>query len=307
VQWGDILAAFARYQRAANLSEKTIANREEVFTLLARRSGKGPLEITEDDLLDVLGRMHARTGAPIAAGTKQSERSYYQTFFTWMQAKGHRADNPAAGLPKVKLPRRKPRPLRLAQVDAMLDSGAYKRTRDIITIAALSGLRLGEIVKIRGEDVDIEGGVLRSIRKGNLEHRIALTSALLKLALRYPRTGWWFPSPYRNKQFPEGDGHILMKSASDRVSRAIRKAGITDLTLTGHSLRHFYATTLLKEGVNIRVVQELLGHASLATTQLYTEVDDDDMRLGVAHLPSIPVRMHSTRSRGSRVSGKIAA
>jgi integrase/recombinase XerD len=150
VQWGEALAAFARYQRAASLSEKTIANREEVFALLARRSGKGPLDTTEDDLLEVLGRMHARTGAPIAAGTKQSERSYYQTFFTWMQAKGHRPDNPAAGLPKVKIPRRKPRPLRLAQVDAMLDSGAYRRTRDIITIAALSGLRLGEIVKIRG-------------------------------------------------------------------------------------------------------------------------------------------------------------
>lgn len=98
-----------------------------------------------------------------------------------------------------------------------------------------------------------------------------------------------------------------MKSASDRVSRAIRNAGITDRTLTGHSLRHFYATTLLKEGVNIRVVQELLGHASLATTQLYTEVDDDDMRHGVARLPHIPVRAHSSRSRGPRISGKIAA
>lgn len=307
MDWGAALAGFARYQRAAGLSEKTISNREECLTLVARLCGCGPLDVSEDDLLGMLGRSNPRTGRPLAAGTKQSERSYYQTFFAWMQAKGHRPDNPAAGLPKVKIPRRKPRPLRIQQVDAMLDSGAYKRTRDIITIAALSGLRIGEIVKIRGEDVDLDGGVLRSLRKGALEHVIALHPVLLDLARTYPRTGWWFPSPHRNEQFPDGGGHILMKSASDRVSKAIRNAGITDRNLTGHSLRHFYATTMLKGGVNIRVVQELLGHASLATTQLYTEVDQDDMRGGVAALPPIDIRAHSGRRRGAPESGKMAA
>jgi integrase/recombinase XerD len=304
VEWGPALEAFARYQRAANLAEKTIENRAECLRLLARTSGHNPLHVTEDDLLDALGRAHPRTGRPLAAGTKQTERSYYQTFFTWMRAKGHREDDPAAGLPKVKLPRRKPRPFRIQQVDAMLDSGAYKRTRDIITICALSGLRIGEVVKIRGEDVDLGGGILRSVRKGSLEHVIALNTVLLDLAREYPREGWWFPSPHKNRQFPDGGGHILMKSASDRVSRAIRNAGITDPNLTAHSLRHFYATTLLKQGVNIRVVQELLGHASLATTQLYTEVDQDDMRAGVATLPTIRQRRMSARRRES---GRIAA
>lgn len=304
MDWGTALEGFARYQRAANLSEKTIQNRAECLDLLARVTGHSPSHITEDDLLEALGRQHPRTGLPLAAGTKQTERSYYQTFFTWMQAKGHRPDNPAAGLPKVKLPRRKPRPFRIQQVDAMLDSGAYKRTRDIITICALSGLRIGEVVKIRGEDVDLDGGILRSVRKGSLEHVIALNTVLLDLARQYPREGWWFPSPHRNRQFPNGGGHILMKSASDRVSRAIRNAGISDPNLTAHSLRHFYATTLLKQGVNIRVVQELLGHASLATTQLYTEVDQDDMRAGVAMLPTIRQRRMSARRRES---GRIAA
>jgi integrase/recombinase XerD len=307
MEWREALNAFARYQRAGNLSEKTITNREESLLLLARIAECGPLQVTEDHMLQALSRAHPRTGRPLAAGTKQSERSYYQTFFTWLHAKGHRPDNPAGGLPKVKQPRRKPRPLRLTQVDAMLDSGAYKRTRDIITICALSGLRIGEVVKIRGEDVDLEGGVLRSVRKGSLQHVIALNSALIHLAHEYPREGWWFPSPYKNREFPDGGGHVLMKSASDRVSRAIRNAGITDPNLTAHSLRHFYATTLLKQGVNIRVVQELLGHASLATTQLYTEVDQDDMRAGVAVLPLIAHRSQSARRRGARESGSMAA
>jgi integrase/recombinase XerD len=143
--------------------------------------------------------------------------------------------------------------------------------------------------------------VLTSRRKGGLEHRIAVTPELLPILDKYPDRGWWFPSPYPNKQFPNGGGHILMASASDAISKAIRRAGITDRNLTAHALRHFYATTLLKEGVNIRVVQELLGHASLATTQLYTQVDDDDMQEGVAVLPAIELRAHSGRH------GRIAA
>lgn len=299
--WDETLREFSDYQRAANLSEKTIRNRAECLRLLARRTGKTPQDVAKADMLAMLSRPHPRTGQRLAQGTMQSERSYLQCFFGWLRDEGYRMDNPSERLPKVKMARRKPRPFRKEQVDAMLDSGAYTRTRDIITLCALTGLRIGEVVKIRGEDVDRDGMVLNTIRKGALRHRIAITPALGELVARYPTSGWWFPSPYVNKQFPTGGGHILMASASSAVSKAIRRAGITDPNLTCHALRHYYATTLLKQGVPIRVIQELLGHASLATTQLYTQVDDDDMQAAVAVLPSIPIRAHSGRR------GKIAA
>lgn len=269
--------------------------------MLAQRSGKQPGEIVKADLQELLSRPHHRTGRRLAQGTMQSERSYLQCFFAWLRDEGYVKKDPAKRLAKIKMTRRKPRPFRMEQVEAAIDSGAYTRTRDIITICALTGLRIGEVVKIRGEHIDRSGMVLRAVRKGNLHHRIAIGPGLLELVDRYPSEGWWFPSPYKNKLFPNGGGHILMASASDAVSKAIRRAGITDPNLTGHSLRHFYATTLLKRGVNIRTVQELLGHASLATTQLYTEVDDDDMQAAVAVLPPIPIRAHSGRR------GRIAA
>lgn len=293
--WGALLGEFRNYQYAANLSEKTIQNREECLRLLARRTGSDPLEITRADLQGMLARPHPRTGNRLAQGTMQSERSYFQVFFQWLVDEEYAVANPAARLAKIKMTRRKARPFRLEQVEAMIDSGAYSRTRDIITICALTGLRIGEVVKIRGEDVDPQGMVLASVRKGALEHRIAITPMLAEIVGRYPRRGWWFPSPYASKPFPEGGGHILMRSASDAVSKAIRRAGITDRNLTGHSLRHYCATTMLKAGVPLRVIQEHLGHASLATTQLYTQVDDDDMKRGVAVMPAIPVRKHSQR------------
>lgn len=301
MSWDQALKEFAAYQYSGRLSEKTIQNREECLRLLARACGKGPLEVTLHDLQAQLSRPHPRTGKRLAEGTMRSERSYFQTFYSWLVDEGHLDKSPATRLRRIKAARRKPRALRMEQVDAMLDSGAYTRTRDIIILCALTGLRIGEVVKIRGEDVDWEGMVLTSIRKGNLDHRVQIPESLRPLAARYPKTGWWFPSKQKNKLFPNGGGHILMKSASARVGAAIRRAGITDRNLTGHSLRHYIATTMLHEGAPIRVVQETLGHASLATTQIYTEVTEDELRDGINLVPAIEFRAHASRH------GRIAA
>ena len=210
-----------------------------------------------------------------------------QSFFGWMKKTKRRKDNPAKHLVKVKVARRKPRPLRLDQIEDVLESGIYRRTRDIIMVAAFTGLRIGEVVKIRGEDVDLVGMTIRSIRKGDLDWQGPLNEELLDIAHCYPRSGWWFPSPYPNERFPDGGGHILMASASDRISKAIRAAGITDTRITGHSIRHFAATEMIRRGANIRAVQEFLGHASLATTQLYAEVTIEDERIANNVLPPI--------------------
>lgn len=297
MEWELTLSDYAAHQRGANLSEKTIRNRAELLATVARVTRRGPDAVTHEDLLGVLGRLHPRTGQRLAAGTMQSERSYLQSFYRWMKKTKRRKNDPAKDLPKVKVPRRKARPLRLDQIEAMMRCGIYARTRDIILIGALSGLRMGEIVKIRGEDVDVKGMTIRSTRKGNLDHLLPLHPELALLAERYPRRGWWFPSPQPNREFPGGGGHILMKSASDRVSKAIRAAGVTDLRITGHSLRHYLATTLLRDGVQIRVVQEILGHASLATTQLYADVTDEDMLEGITHAPTIHVPRKSGRKK----------
>ncbi len=308
MDWEQTLSDYATHQRAARLSEKTIKNREECLRTVARVSRRGPNDVTLQDLERVLARRHPRTGAPLAAGTLQSERSYMQSFFGWMKKNKRRKGNPAKHLAKVKVPRRKPRPLRLDQIEDVLESGIYSRTRDIILIAAFTGLRLGEVVKLRGEDVDLVGMTIRSIRKGDLDWQGTLNEELIEIARRYPRKGWWFPSPYANEEFPEGGGHILMASASDRVSKAIRAAGISDTRITGHSIRHYAATEMIRRGASVRAVQEFLGHASLATTQLYAEVTLDDMREANSVLPPIASPKHSGRKkREPAASARIAA
>ncbi|MEO6116029.1 MAG: tyrosine-type recombinase/integrase [Pseudolysinimonas sp.] len=230
-----------------------------------------------------------------------------QSFFNWMKKRKLRRGNPAKHLPKVKVPRRKPRPLRLDQIEDVLESGIYARTRDIILIAAFTGLRVGEVVKIRGEDIDLVGMTVRSIRKGALDWQGPLHSELLEIALRYPRAGWWFPSPYPNELFPDGGGHILMASASDRISKAIRAAGITDPRITAHSFRHYAATEMIRRGASVRAVQEFLGHASLATTQLYADVNVEDMRDSNEVLPVIATPKQSGRKRRAPIDSAMMA
>lgn len=296
IGWDEIRGNFATHQRAAGLADRTIASRDATLRALAEHCEVDPVHVTKWDLERFLTRPNARTGAQLAPATKQVERSYLQTVFRWMMDEEIRMSDPAARLPKVKVPRRRPRPLRTEHIDAALDSGIYERTRDIITIAACTGLRLGEVVKIRGEDIDMISGTIRSIRKGGLDHIVHMPPAAIEIARRKPTSGWWFPSPYSNSLFPDGGGHVLMKSASTRVSIVLRKIGL-QAPITGHSLRHWYATTLLREGVPIRVVQEMMGHASLATTQLYAEVTDDEMSEASATITHITARRPSTRNR----------
>lgn len=287
--WDHVRRRFATHQRAAGLASRTIQSRDETLRKLAEFVQVSPTQITKWDLEDFLDRPNHRTGEPLSPGTKQVERSYLQSVFGWMVDEGIRASDPAARLPKVRVPRRRARPLHLEHIDNMLESGILQSTRDLITIAACTGLRIGEVVKLRGEDVDWVSKTIHSVRKGNLSHVVFMPPAVVAIAERMPRSGWWFPSPYTNTQFPDGGGHVLMKSASTRVSIVLRKVGI-QAPITAHSLRHYYATTLLRQGVPVRVVQEMMGHASLATTQLYLEVTDDEMAAAAALMPFIDAR-----------------
>lgn len=236
----------------------------------------------------MLNRPHSRTGRPLTAGTKQVERSYLQVWGNWATEEGYFSTDPSRRLPAIKLPRRKARPLRLAHILAMLElDGTWQSTLDMITVAANTGLRVGEIVRIDGNDYDRFTNELKSIRKGGVEQYISCTPAMTELASRMPTSGWWFPSHYCNALFPDGGGHILPKSASTRLGAVIRRVGLTDSRLTAHSFRHFFACMLLARGNSLHVVQEMMGHASLATTQLYIEVAESEISRAVNSVPRI--------------------
>lgn len=300
MDWNTVLARYDAHQRAASLSVRTIDNRRQMLERLARVSGVSPQRLTLDDLVGFLNRPHTRTGGEMAPGSKQVERSYLQCFGHWMVEEGYVEKSPAARLPRVRVPRRRARPIHLAHVKALFELNVWQCTKDLIVVLANTGLRIGEAVRIRGEDYDRIGRTLRVVRKGGLVQVLQLPEAVIEIAERMPQNGWWFPSPYASSEFPEGGGHVLMKSASTKIGHALRKIGISDPKITGHSIRHFYACMLIANGTPIHVVQEMLGHASLATTQLYVLVEEDEIRAAVKRIPRIAPTRQDLRIRGRR-------
>jgi integrase/recombinase XerD len=179
----------------------------------------------------------------------------------------HRVDNPMIKLPAPKYPDRVPCPVTDDDLMRLLTTPMRHRTRVMIVLAALAGLRVAEISRVRGEDIDVTGPRIFVTGKGGSKSWLPLHPLLVDAAQAMPFRGWWFPA---NSRRP-GD-HIHPKSVSDIIGQAMRRAGARG---TPDSLRHWTATTLLDDGVDLRTVQELLRHKSVATTQICTKVPDE--------------------------------
>lgn len=288
ITWESAIARYVVEQRAARKADRTIGNRIALLRrLAAATTTTSPLEVTEDMLLLYLGR-------GVQPSSMQRERSDLRSFFSWACERGIRTDDPTQRLPRVHVPRRKPRPFTLEQIERMLASGAYRRTRVMIMLGYLEGMRAHEIAKMHGRDVDHDTMTIRITGKGSVVRHVPIHDLLIPELDRMPADEYWFPARGTNS-----GAHIHWRSVSDLLRRARERAGIRDERLTGHSLRHSFATQLLWNGADVRVVQELLGHASIASTQIYTLVTDRQLAVAHSMLPSIHVPPASGRRQAA--------
>lgn len=275
-----LLDAFATYQRSRNLAPATIRNQRSILTTLQSRI-PGPLTTaTVHELREYIGR------PGVKAGSRRTNRNAVTAFYTFLVEDGYRIDNPALRLPPVETVKGEPRPFTWEQIEAMLNSGAYRRTRAMILLGYYQGFRVSMIARVHGADIDLAGMTIRTVAKKSKERLLPLHPVIADLAQTMPPDDWWFPA--RSGRC----GHIHGASVTNLITRAKVRAGITDPTLTPHSLRHAFGTDLVEGGVDIRVIQELMMHESLATTQIYTGVSARLKREGIHALPTrtVPVR-----------------
>jgi len=278
----DLLDAFADYQRSGNRAKRTITTRTSILRSFAARQGTTLLEATVFHLRRDIGREN------IAPSTRATTRATFLAFYGFIQAEELRADNPALRLPVVKVPPHRPRPYTQEQIDRLLSTGAYKRTRAMILLAAYQGLRASEVAAVHSDDLDLAAGTLKVFGKGGRTDYLPLHDTIRELAPTM-RQGWWFPARAGR------EGHIKGQSVSDLLTDARERAGIVDKSLTGHSLRHAFGTELVRRKANIRAVQELMRHSSLQTTQRYTQVLDEDRRDALSVLPGRVIPLRSGR------------
>jgi integrase/recombinase XerD len=279
----DVLDDFAAYQRGKGLADTTVRNRESILRTMQRAAGRPLLEVELNDLRRYLGR------PDVKAGSRRTERGAMIAFYTFLHDEGLRDDNPTVRLSPITAPKGEPRPFTREQIDAMLTSGAYRKTRAMILLGYYQGFRVSSIARVHGCDVDTTGGTIRTVGKGKKERTLPLHPVIAQLATTMPADDWWFPA--RNGE----SGHISPASVTNLITIAKHRAGILDPNLTPHSLRHAFGTDLVEEGVDIRVIQELMMHESLATTQIYTGVSSRRKQEGIQTLHPRPIPDHSGR------------
>ena len=267
----DLLDEWASWMIAASYSERTIKDRPAIIRQLEARIDKPACAATTRDLQKWLA-------TPWQPSTRQTYVFALRAYYRWLQTTGRRADNPCDGLASARVPRRKPRPMSDRDFDAVLATRMHRSTRVMVLLAAYAGLRVHEIAKVHADDVDHANRILTVKGKGGVVRYLPIHDALLP---HLDRTDWWFPNLKDSSLGPAGTAHVLANSVSGILSHVLTRAGVAG---TPHTLRHRFATRLLKAGVDIRVVQELMGHASIATTSLYVGIDAEQTRSAIALL-----------------------
>jgi integrase/recombinase XerD len=228
---------------------------------------------------------HGPDDAPYRATSVARTLSAVRSFHRFLLREGVTDRDPAVGVPQPRLPRSLPRPLPVEDVRRLLEapdegSPIGLRDRAILELLYGSGLRISELTGLDVDDLDLEEGSVRVLGKGGKEREVPLGSFGRESIGAYLTRGRpaLASAVTRGAVFLNARGGRLSRQSCARLlGRYVRLAGI-DRRVTLHTLRHSFATHLLEGGADVRVVQELLGHASVATTQIYTLVTARHLR-----------------------------
>jgi integrase/recombinase XerD len=240
--------------------------------------GRPPTSASADELQAWLAELRSRGLAPASIARKAAAA---RTFFRHLALLGVRTDNPAA---EVALPRRRrrlPRSLTPAEVERLIDaangvSPRALRDRALVELLYGGGLRVSEAVGLERAGVDLENRVVRCVGKGDKERLVPLGRQAVEAVRRYLSRGRpHLDRRHRPELFLNAQGGPLTRAGAFLILRRLAaKAGLEPERVHPHLLRHSFATHLLEGGADLRSVQEMLGHADLGTTEIYTHVSE---------------------------------
>jgi integrase/recombinase XerD len=240
--------------------------------------GGSPADASPDQLAGYVAQLRADGRA---ATTIARRVAALRSFYRHQVLLGARLDNPAA---ELELPRRRralPKTLSPGEVERLIDAATgttprSMRDRALVELLYGAGLRVSEAVGLERAAIDLEGRLVRTIGKGSKERIVPIGREAVEALRRYMAHGRPFlDKRHRPELFLNAQGGALTRAGAFLILRRLAEtAGLEPGRVHPHLLRHSFATHLLEGGADLRSVQEMLGHADLATTELYTHVSD---------------------------------
>jgi len=236
-------------------------------------------------IASVSASTHGPDAEPYHATTVSRMLSTVRTFHRFALREGIVDDDPTAGVVRPRLPRALPHPLTVDEVTAIVEAPgdatpAAARDRAILELLYGAGLRVSELVGLDVDDFDLEDASVRVLGKGSKERLVPVGRMARDAVAAYLTRGRPALATGRSRGalFLNARGGRLTRQSCSRLLDAHRRRAGIPRVVSPHDLRHSFATHLLEGGADVRVVQELLGHASVATTQVYTLVTTEHLR-----------------------------
>ena len=267
------------------LSANTLGAYRADLMALARDLDAHDVVLQDASKADLLAFIARRVEGGAKPRSTARQLSSFRRFFRYIMREGHRGDDPTVDIEMPRIGRSLPKTLTEDEVESLLqapntDEPLGHRDRAMLELLYATGLRVSELINLRQSQVNFNQGVLRIVGKGDRERLIPLgdeSQRWLREFMEGPRmeillerqTEYLFPTRRGNCMTRQAFWHIIKRYAS--------KSGISK-KMSPHSLRHAFATHLLNHGADLRVVQLLLGHSDLSTTQIYTHVARERLR-----------------------------
>ena len=272
----NTLAAYRRDLRryVAFLTARGIVRAEEVDDTVVRSF-----------IASVSASTHGPEDAPYKATSVSRVLSAVRSFHRFLLGEGITTQDPTSEVVRPRVPRPLPHPLGLDEVGRLIEAPDRStptglRDRAILEVLYAAGLRVSELTGLDVDDLDLEGGYVRVVGKGGKEREVPIGRHAQQAVGAYlsrarPRL---VGQRTRGALFLNTRGGRLSRQACAKLLAVYATRAGIERRVSPHDLRHSFATHLLEGGADVRVVQELLGHASVATTQIYTLVTKEHLR-----------------------------
>jgi integrase/recombinase XerD len=259
-------------------------------TWLERHGGK---KLDSADHVDIQGYLGYRYARKTRASSAARLLSSLKRFYRYLVRSGKRAGDPTLRIEAPTLPRRLPKTLTESDVENLISAPDVEiplglRDKAMLEMLYASGLRVSELVTLKAAQVSHDMGVVRVIGKGSKERLVPLGEEALDWLRRYLREGRpaLLAGKVSDDLFVTPRGRAMTRQAVWQLVKRYAARAQLDKPISPHTLRHAFATHLLNHGADLRVVQLLLGHSDISTTQIYTHVARERLKqLHARHHP----------------------
>ncbi|HWR82523.1 MAG TPA: site-specific tyrosine recombinase XerD [Candidatus Deferrimicrobium sp.] len=278
--WPELIEDYLQHLKLERglTANSLVSYRNDLHEFASRLSRRGPTKVTMRDASTCLGTLVSQGRKPATIARKISS---LKQFFAYLLDRGTINTNPFAAVSAPRISRYHPHYLSVEEIGRIISSidlqpHLGKRDRAVIELLYGSGLRISELINLKLDDIEAEAGFIRVTGKGGRLRLVPVGGYARQALESYLQSREQYPAQAQSPRvLANKQGRPLSRTA---LWKAIRKrvilAGISK-RVTPHTFRHSFATHLLEGGADLRIVQEMLGHADISTTQIYTTIDRD--------------------------------